>query len=138
MWGTIVGIVTGPLMKLALGAYVEKLKASGQHENKVVELAAKQMELDGLEARLNNDRKRQILGAWYAPENLFAYFVAFPYWFVAITVDYLVAPAFGIEHVTYPLKGETAATMAMIMAFWLGKRTINTVASVIADAFGKR
>lgn len=138
MWGTIVGIVTGPLMKLALGAYVEKLKASGQHENKVVELAAREMELDGLEARLNNDRKNHIDGKWYTPENLSFYFIGLPYWFTAITVDYIVAPTFGYSHITGALRGDTAVVMGMIMGFWLGKRTVMSVATVIADAFGKR
>lgn len=134
----IVSIVTGPFMKLALGAYTEKLKAEGHHDAKVVELAKREMELDGQEMRLNADRKRDILGKWHAPENLFAYLIAFPYWFTVITLDFLVFPALGIDHATAPLKGETAAVMAMIMAFWFGKRTFTTIASVIAQAFGRR
>lgn len=127
-----------PLIRGALDGYKLKLDATNNHEAKEVELASKAMELDAQEARLNADRKRDILGHWYAPENLFAYFIAFPYWFTAITLDFLVFPNLGIEHATDPLKGDTAATMAMIMAFWLGKRTVNTVANIIASAFGKR
>lgn len=138
MWASIIGVVTGPFFKLLLSGYIEKLKASGLHENKVVELASQQMMLDGQEARLNADRKRDILGHWYTPENLFAYFIAFPYWFVVITMDYLVFPALDIKHATLPLQGDTAVVMMMIMTFWLGKRAITTVASIIADAFGRR
>lgn len=134
----ILGFLGGPVVNLLLKGYVEKLKADGQHDNKVVELAGKQMELDIQEARLNNDRKRDILGVWYAPENLFAYFIAFPYWFVVITLDFLVFPALDIDHATAPLKGETAVVMGMIMTFWLGKRAITSVASIIAQAFGRR
>lgn len=138
MWASVLGVLTGPFFKLLLSGYIEKLKASGLHDNKVVELATQQMLLDGQEARLNADRKKDILGYWYAPENLFAYFIAFPYWFVVITFDYLIAPALGYEHYTAPLKGDTAVVMMMIMTFWLGKRAITTVASIIASAFGRR
>jgi hypothetical protein len=130
--------IAGPVMKAGLNMYTEKLKAAGQHDVKVVELASKQLELDGLEARLNNERKMNLNGHWWAPENISFYLIGFPYWFIAITVDYLIAPALGYEHVTLPLKGETAVVMGMIMGFWLGKRTITSVATVIADAFGKR
>ena len=127
-----------PLIKGALDGYKLKLDSTNSHEAKVTELAVKEMELDGLEARLNNERKNRIDGKWYAPENLSFYLIGLPYWFIAITVDYLIAPAMGYEHVTLPLKGETAVVMGMIMGFWLGKRTINSVVKTIADAFGKR
>lgn len=137
MWGWIASFLSGPVLKLALGAYTEKLKASGEHDNKVVELAAREIELDATEARLNAQAKSEIRDRWYAPENLFAYAIALPYYFTVITLDYIVFPALGIEHVTGALKGETAQAMAMIMTFWLGKRALTSVASIIAGAFGK-
>jgi len=138
MWATLVSIITGPLLKTALGAYVEKLKASGQHENKVVELAARTLELDAQEARLNADTKRNILGHWYAPENLFAYFIAFPYWFKAVTVDNVIGSIWELGWSTPALQGATAEIMMMVMVFWFGKRSITTVATILASAFGKR
>lgn len=134
----LITLLTGPFFKLALGAYTEKLKANGQHDNKVVELAAREMQLDGQEARLNAQSKSEIRDRWYAPENLFAYTIALPYWFTVITMDFLVFPALGIEHATAPLHGDTAVAMTMIMTFWLGKRALTSVASIIAGAFGKR
>lgn len=138
MWPALLRIVTGPLFGLLLQGYTEKLKASGQHDNKVVELAARQMELDMQEARLNVDRKAQILGYWYAPENLFAYLIAFPYWFKSVTVDNVIGSIWSYGWATPHLQGQTAEIMMMIMVFWFGKRTINTVATIIASAFGKR
>lgn len=138
MWATIVSIITGPLATLGLNIYKEKLKSLGDQANREERIALKTIELDQQEARLNADRKRDILGKWHAPENLFAYFIAFPYWFTVITLDFLIFPALGIDHATAPLKGETSAIMTMIMTFWFGKRTINTVANIIASAFGKR
>lgn len=127
-----------PLIKGALDGYKLKLDATNNHEAKATELASKAMELDAQEMRLNAGRKRDLLGNWWAPENLFAYLIAFPYWFTVITMDYLVFPALGIEHVTDPLKGDTAAAMAMIMGFWFGKRTIGAIGDVVARIFGKR
>lgn len=138
MWAKLLSIITGPFFGLILKGYVEKLKANGQHENKIVELASREMELDGQEARLNAQSKSEIRDRWYAPENLFAYTIALPYYFTVITLDYIVFPALGIEHATGALKGETAQAMAMIMTFWLGKRALTSVASIIASAFGKR
>lgn len=140
--GKIVGFLLSgalsPFISAGISLYREKLQSVNSHEAKEADLAARWMELDAREARLNADTKRDILGHWYAPENLFAYFIAFPYWFVVITVDFLISPALGFEHATGPLKGETAAVMAMIMAFWFGKRAVTSVASIIAGAFGKR
>lgn len=138
MWKWLLSFITGPILSGALQAYTLKLQANGQHDNKVVELAAKEMELDAGEARLNAQTKANILGRWYAPENLFAYAIAFPYWFTVITLDFLIFPALGIEHATAPLRGDTALIMSMIMTFWFGKRAITSVASIIAGAFGKR
>lgn len=128
----------GPLLNTGLDGYKAKLASVNSHEAKQVELAGKAMELDAREAKLNNDEKALILGRWYAPENLFAYAIAFPYWFTVITMDYLIFPALGIEHSTDPLKGDTAVIMMMIMTFWFGKRALTTVTSIIAGAFGKR
>lgn len=138
MWPAIVSFISGPFIKLGLGLYKEKLAGQNNHEKIVESLAIRSMELDQQEARLNNDRKNSILGAWYAPENLFAYFIALPYWFVAITMDYVVFPALDIEHATGALKGDTALAMTMIMTFWLGKRAVTSVATIIAGAFGKK
>lgn len=138
MWPAIISFITGPFVKLGLGIYKAKLESTNNHEKLVEDLAIRQLELDQHEARLNNDRKRDILGHWYAPENLFAYFIAFPYWFQAITLDFIIFPWFDYPHITYPLKGETAVVMAMIMTFWLGKRAVNTVVNTIASAFGHR
>lgn len=138
MWAKLLSIITGPLFGTILQGYTEKLKASGQHDNKVVELAAREMQLDATEARLNAQAKSEIRDRWYAPENLFAYTIALPYWFTVITLDYLIFPMLGIEHATGPLKGDTAVAMTMIMTFWLGKRALTSVASIIAGAFGKK
>lgn len=138
MWKWLGSLITGKLLQGALDAYRIKKEFDNSHEQREVELTTRSLELDAIEARLNNDRKANILDKWHAPENLFAYFIAFPYWFTVITLDFLVFPALGIDHATGALKGETATIMAMIMTFWFGKRTINTVANIIASAFGKR
>ena len=138
MFKWIIGAALKPFLGTLLDGYKARLAAQGDQANREERLAVKAMELDAQEARLNADRKRDIIGHWYAPENLFAYFIAFPYWFTVITLDFLIFPALGIAHATAPLKGETAAIMAMIMTFWFGKRAVTSVAQIIAQAFGKR
>lgn len=123
---------------IGIKLYDAKLTAIGSHEAKIVELAAREMAVDETEARLNAQEKANILGKWYAPENLFAYFVAFPYWFKAITVDNVLGSVFDIGWSTPALHGETAKIMGMIMVFWFGKRSLTSVASIIGAAFGKR
>jgi hypothetical protein len=134
----IIGGALSPIIKGALDGYKLKLDATNTHEQKATDIALKHMELDMREAEINNQAKMQIRGRWYEPENLFAYFIAFPYWFVAITMDFILLPAMGIDHVTFPLKGETATAMAMIMTFWFGKRAITSIGGVIAQVFAKR
>lgn len=138
MWAAIARIVVGPFFDSLVKWRKAELEAKGSHEKIEENLAIESLRADQAEARLNNEQKARILGKWYAPENLFVYLIALPYYFVAITMDYLVFPALNISHITLPLRGETAAAMSMIMVFWLGKRTVNTVAQIIADALGKR
>lgn len=118
--------------------YSAKLSAEGAHENKVAELALREIQLDETEARLNAQAKSEIRGRWYAPENMMFYFVALPYYFKAITLDNVLGSIWEMGWTTPGLKGDTATAMAMIMAFWFGQRAITSVASVIAGAFGKK
>lgn len=134
----LIELALGPVLGLLLKWRKQELEARGSRDKIAENLAVKSMELDMQEARLNADRKRDILGKWHAPENLFAYFIAFPYWFTVITLDFIIFPALEIEHAVDPLKGDTAAVMMMIMTFWFGKRALTSVASIIAQAFGRR
>lgn len=127
-----------PFLNFGLNVYKAKLDGTNSHEAKAVELAAREMELDAQEARLNNDTKARILGRWYAPENLFAYFIAFPYWFKAITIDNVIGSIWDEGWSTPALGGATAEIMMMVMVFWFGKRSITSVATILADAFGKK
>ena len=133
----LISTALGPVLNTLVKWRQTELAAKGSREKIVENLALRSLELDAQEARLNGERKGQILGKWHAPENLFAYLIAFPYWFTVITLDFLIFPAMGIEHATAPLKGETAAVMAMIMAFWFGKRTIGAIGDIVARVFGR-
>lgn len=122
---------------IALSAYGQKLTASGAHEAKVVELAARELAVQQDEARLNAQAKTEIRHIWYAPENLMFYLVALPYWFKAITMDNVIGSIFELGWSTPGLKGDTGRAMMMVMAFWFGTRAIQSVASIIGAAFGK-
>lgn len=118
--------------------YSAKLSAEGAHDAKVVELAARELQLDDTEARLNAQAKAMIRDKWYAPENVMFYFVALPYWLKAITVDNVIGSIWHMGFSTPGLHGNTAQTMMMVMVFWFGKRGIENVSSIIGAAFGKR
>lgn len=144
MWGAVLSLIPGisavmqMLGNTAIKMYGQKLAAAGSHESKIVELAARELQLDEMEARLNADTKARILGKWYAPENLFAYFIAFPYWFKAVTLDNVIGSIWELGWRTPVLHGATADIMMMVMVFWFGKRSITSVATILADAFGRK
>lgn len=122
---------------IAINLYSAKLSATGAHEAKVVELAARELQLDDTEARLNAQAKSQIRDKWYAPENLMFYCVALPYWFKAVTVDNVIGSIWELGLSTPVLHGDTATAMTMVMVFWFGKRGVENVASILSAAFGK-
>lgn len=121
----------------AVQLYSAKLAAVGTHEAKAVELAAREMRLDEVEARLNANAKTEIRHIWWAPENLFG-FIAVTYWLKVITFDIVLGSIFDLHWATPFLKGATQDGMNLIMTFWLGKRGVENVASIIGAAFGKR
>lgn len=122
---------------IGIKLYSAKLSAEGAHEAKTVEIAIRQIALDETEARLNAQAKTEIRGRWYAPENLMFYLIVFPYWFMVITVDYLISPMFGWGHVTLPLRGDTAKVMMIVVAFWFGKRMVGDISTTVAQIFKK-
>lgn len=127
----------GPLIQAGLSAYSAKLNSTDAHEAKTVQLVAKELDLQGMEARLNAQQKALILGRWYAIENLLGYIMV-SYYGKAIFVDNVLGSIFDVQWATPALTGATADAAAIIMTFWMGTRGIQTVASIIGAAFGKR
>lgn len=134
----VIGSIINALGNFGVKLYNAKLAAEGSHEAKEVEVVARAIQLDALEARLNAQAKSEIRHIWYAPENILFYFVALPYWFKAVTVDNVIGSIWDIGWSTPILHGDTAEAMTMIMVFWFGKRGIENVATVLGAAFGRR
>lgn len=113
---------------VALQLYSAKLAADGSHEQKVADLAAKELDLAGQEDRLNAQAKGQIRGRWYEPESLAFYFVAFPYLLKAVTWDNIIGSFLQYQpkwlFFTRPVEGDTATMLVLIMTFWLGGRAL--------------
>lgn len=133
----LIGTIINAVGNFGIRLYSTKLQALGSHEAKVVELAARELQLDALEARLNAQSKTEIRHIWYAPENILFYFVALPYWLKAVTVDNVIGSIWDLGWSTPILQGDTAIAMTMIMTFWFGKRGVENVASILGAAFGK-
>lgn len=133
----LIGSILSAISNFGLKMYDAKLAADGARDAKVVELGARQIQLDALEARLNAQAKSEIRHIWWAPENLFAY-IAVTYYLKVITVDNVLGSVFDLGWHTPFLTGATNDAMNMIMVFWLGKRGVENVASIISAVFGRR
>lgn len=134
----VVGSIINAIGNFGVKLYDAKLQAQGTHEAKVVELAKREIDLDETEARLNSQAKAQIRGIWYAPENLFGYIMV-SYYGSAIFIDNVIVPKLGLNLAITPhLNGETLEASKLIMLFWLGARGAQTVAGIIAGAFGRK
>lgn len=141
MWSLLAKLVSstllGPLIQAGLSAYSARLNSTDLHEQKTLELAARELDIQGQEARLNAQEKVLILGRWYAIENLLGYIMV-AYYGKAIFFDNVLGSIFDVQWSTPALTGATADAAALIMTFWMGTRGIQTVASIIGAAFGKR
>lgn len=133
----VIGSILNAIGNFGVKLYDAKLAAQGSHEAKVVELAGREMQLDALEARLNEQAKAQIRDKWYAPENLMFYLVALPYWFKVVTLDNTLGSILDLDWSTPILHGDTASAMTMVMVFWFGKRGLENISSILGAAFGK-
>jgi hypothetical protein len=130
--------LSGTAVSALLKGYGMKLEAQGSHEAKVVELTQKAVDLEIREKEINRDLKGQIRDRWYAPENLMAYLILIPYWAKVITLDNTIGSFLDYPWSTNALRGETAEFMAILTAFWLGAKTVKSVASILGAAFGRK
>jgi hypothetical protein len=141
----LVGFIPGltSLMRwlggVALQVYSAKLAADGSHEQKVADLAAKELDLAGQEDRLNAEAKRQIRGKWTEPEALAFYFVAFPYLLKSVTWDNVIGSFFAYDprwlFFTRPVQGDTATMLVLIVTFWFGGRAVMSAGRHLISAW---
>lgn len=117
------------LGNFGLKFYNAKLEALGSHEAKVAELAGRELRIQELETRVQGEYKIATIGKWYEPTHLMGWIMVI-YWGKVIVLDIVVGSMLGYPWSTIALRGDTAATMNLITAFWLGKRTLENVTSI--------
>ncbi len=120
--GSLIG---GPLIRAALEAYRAKLQNGSKVDVIRGELAAREVELQMQELRLQTQYRIAELGHWWEPDKLMGYVVAI-YFGKLIIWDKVLGLG-----ITDPLTGWAASTATLIVGFYFGKRGIENVVRIL-------
>lgn len=124
MWFTLLSTILGPLFGTALKAYQAKLAAGNTSENIAAELAGRELLVQQAEIQAQSQLKIAQVGHWSEPEHLFAY-VTLIFYTKVLLWDKVLGSLTGGK--TDALTGAAAVWAGMIMSFWFGKRTVESV-----------
>lgn len=113
------------LAKLGLQVYDAHLQAQGAHEDRVSQLAQKEIDLSATEAQLAQQQKALTIGKWTEPEHLLGYILVA--WLGKVILwDNVIGSLFGYDPAwlfyTHLLKPTTEVAMERILTFWVGAR----------------
>jgi hypothetical protein len=125
MWTAILSFLGGPIIKGLIDGYKAKLAAGNTSERIAADLAARELEVQQLEARVQSEYKRALIGHWYEPTNLFGYIMVI-YFGKIIVWDKVLKLG-----VTDSITGQGAEWAGWIMLFYVGKRGFENVARII-------
>lgn len=127
----LLSLLSGPIIGALVDAYKAKLAAGNTTEQIAADLAGKELSLQQAQAQYDDQVRIAEIGKWYEPDHLMGYAVAF---YVAKCLVWDAALGLGT---TDPVKGLVANTVALIIAFYYGKRSAESVARIIAAIFRK-
>jgi hypothetical protein len=125
MWTAILSFLGGPIIKGLIDGYKAKLAAGNTSERIAADLAARELEVQQLEAKVQTEYKRALIGHWYEPTNLFGYIMVI-YFGKIIVWDKVLKLG-----VTDSITGQGAEWAGWIMMFYVGKRGFENVARII-------
>ena len=125
MWTAILSFLGGPVIKGVIDGYKAKLAAGNTSERIAADLAARELQVQQLEARVQSEYKRALIGHWYEPTNLFGYIMVI-YFGKIIVWDKVLKLG-----VTDSITGQGAEWAGWIMLFYVGKRGFENVARII-------
>lgn len=122
--GSLLG---GPFARAAIDAYKAKLAAGNASERVAAELKAKELELDGREAELNQRTVAAEQGRWYTAivRPLAAAPIIVYLWKVIVWDKVL-----GLGS-TDPIGGEVGSWVTVILGAYFGGRSLEKVARII-------
>jgi hypothetical protein len=125
MWTAILSFLGGPVIKGVIDGYKAKLAAGNTSERIAADLAARELQVQQLEARVQSEYKRALIGHWYEPTNLFGYIMVI-YFGKIIVWDKVLKLG-----VTDSITGQGAEWAGWIMLFYVGKRGFENLARII-------
>lgn len=125
IWQAIIGFIGGPVIKGLIDAYNAKLKAANADHKIAADLAASEIAAQTAETQAQTQYRIASIGAWYEPEKLMGYCVAF---YFAKLLIYDKCFGFGT---TDPLLGWSGTVANTIVMFYFGKRGIENVARIL-------
>lgn len=125
MWETIISFIGGPVIRGLLEAYNAKLKAGNIDSKIAADLAATEIAAQQLEIQAQTNLKIAEIGHPWEVEKLFAYVTLFYYSKLLIWDKVL-----GLGS-TDPLTGWALWAANLIIGFYFGKRTFESVARII-------
>lgn len=122
------GIIVGPVVDI----YKAKIAAGTDADKLATDLAIREIALQQKEMELRTEYKKELIGKWYAVENLFGYTLWF--WFFKVVVwDKALGNWTG--GTTDPITGVAAQWAGYIIAFYFGKRALDSFGSIVATVF---
>lgn len=121
----LAGFLTPQILGAASDAYKAKLTAGNDKDRIAAELAGRELVVEQRELELQTQLRIAQIGAWYEPEKLMGYTVAFYFGKLLIWDKVLALGA------TDPLTGWSGVTATAIVGFYFGKRTFENVARII-------
>jgi hypothetical protein len=126
MWTWLASFLGGPIVSGLIEAYKANLAAGNTEEKIAADLAARELAVEATEQAAAYQYKIATVGAWYSPDHLFGYIA------VAFIGKCVVWDSMLGWGTTPALHGDVATWFGWIMCFWLGKRGVENVASILA------
>lgn len=121
----ILGFLGGPVIKGFIDGYKAKLEAGNTAERIAADLAGRELDVQRREIEVQNEFKVALIGRWYEPTQLLGYIMVA---YVGKVVVWDIILGWGT---TDPIKGNVGEWAGMIIAFLVGKRTIENALRII-------
>ncbi|WP_407169358.1 hypothetical protein [Bradyrhizobium sp. ORS 111] len=125
MWMAILSFLGGPVIKGLIDAYQAKLKAGNVESKIAADLAASEIAAQTAETQAGTQLKTAEIGHPREPEKL-AFYVTLVFYAKCVIWDKVLGLG-----TTPSLAGDVSAWAGMIMAFYFGKRTFESVARIL-------
>lgn len=126
MWMSIIGFLGGPVVKGLIEGYKAKLAAGNTSQKIAVDLASSAVAAETAQRQSDTAYRIAALGYWYEPDKLMGYTVAI-YFAKLLIWDKVLKLG-----TTDALTGFAGQTALAIVAFYFGKKTVESVGSIVA------